>query len=141
MGRGHRNKMPSTRLQDFVTNTICKLSPSTSSSPPSTPSSGTPYPISHYVDCHNFSVQYRHFLAAIIAGIEPQTYTEAMKDERWRHAMQHEIQALENNGTWTVESLPLGKKAIGCKWVNRIKYNSDGSIERFKAKLVILGNN
>lgn len=48
-----------------------------------------------------------------------------------------EIQALENNDPWTMESLPLGKKAIRCKWVYRIKYNYDGSIERFKARLVI----
>ena len=55
--------------------------------------------------------------------------------------MRKEIQALEENGTWTVEDLPVGKKAIGSKWVYKIKYNSDGSIERCKARLVILGNN
>ena len=55
--------------------------------------------------------------------------------------MRKEIQALEKNGTWTVEDLPVGKRAIGSKWVYKIKYNSDGSIERCKARLVILGNN
>ena len=54
--------------------------------------------------------------------------------------MRNEIQALEDNETWTVEDLPLGKKAIGSKWVYKIKYNSDGSIERCKTCLVILGN-
>lgn len=54
--------------------------------------------------------------------------------------MQQEIEALEQNGTWTVTQMPLGKKALGCKWVYRIKHKSDGSIERFKARLVILGN-
>ncbi|KAH9681835.1 retrovirus-related pol polyprotein from transposon RE1 [Citrus sinensis] len=54
--------------------------------------------------------------------------------------MYYELQALENNGTWTVVSLPPGKRAIGCKWVYRIKYNADGTIERYKARLVILGN-
>lgn len=73
----------------------------------------------------------------ITTETEPQTFAEAVKDERWRQAMKHEIQALENNDPWTMESLPLGKKAIRCKWVYRIKYNSDGSIERFKARLVI----
>jgi hypothetical protein len=55
--------------------------------------------------------------------------------------MKHKIHALEHNGTWTMKPLPPGKKAIGCKWVYRIKYNSDGSTERFEARLVILGNN
>ncbi|RVW88859.1 Retrovirus-related Pol polyprotein from transposon RE2 [Vitis vinifera] len=40
----------------------------------------------------------------------------------------------------SVEDLPPGKKAIGSKWVYKIKYNFDGSIKRCKARLVILGN-
>ena len=54
--------------------------------------------------------------------------------------MKNEIQALENNITWMVTHLPLGKKALGCKWVYKIKHKSDVSIKRFKAQLVILGN-
>jgi len=42
--------------------------------------------------------------------------------------------------TWVMEDLPSDKKALGCKWVYKIKYNSDGTIERHKARLVILGN-
>ncbi|CAH9082596.1 unnamed protein product, partial [Cuscuta epithymum] len=54
--------------------------------------------------------------------------------------MQREIQALERTGTWEVQSLPPGKKAIFCKWVFKIKYNTDGSIARYKARLVVCGN-
>ena len=38
------------------------------------------------------------------------------------------------------KTLPPGKKAIGSKWVYKLKYNSDGTVERHKARLVALGN-
>ena len=38
-------------------------------------------------------------------------------------------------------SLPLGKRAIGYKWVYRIKYNADSTVDIYKARLVFLGNN
>jgi hypothetical protein len=83
---------------------------------------------------------YRHFLAAITAEKEPMHFHEAVKDARWKEAMQTEIQALERNDTWSMQRLPPGKKALGCKWVYRIKYHSDGTVERYKARLVVLGN-
>ncbi|XP_021744832.1 uncharacterized protein LOC110710799 [Chenopodium quinoa] len=72
--------------------------------------------------------------------VEPRNFKEAMKDEGWREAMQKEISTLENNHTWVMEKLPPGKKALGCRWVYKVKLNSDGSIERLKACLVIFGN-
>ena len=54
--------------------------------------------------------------------------------------MSEEIKALETNNTWEIIDLPLGKKPISCKWVCRIKYNSDGSIQRYRARLVIRGD-
>lgn len=54
--------------------------------------------------------------------------------------MKEEFDALRKNGSWTLEFLPRGKKIIGCKWVYKIKYNSNGTIERNKARLVVLGN-
>jgi len=54
--------------------------------------------------------------------------------------MQREIHALEKNDTWVIDDLLPNKKALGCKWVYKIKYHSDGTVERFKARLVIFEN-
>ena len=50
------------------------------------------------------------------------------------------IQALQKNATWTLKDLSVGKKLIGCKWVYRVKYNSDGRTQWFKDHLVIQGD-
>ncbi|XP_058756065.1 uncharacterized mitochondrial protein AtMg00810-like [Vicia villosa] len=50
--------------------------------------------------------------------------------------MEVELKALEENQTWTVVDLPIGKVPIGCRWVYKIKHKADGSIERHKAILV-----
>ena len=57
----------------------------------------------------------------------------------WQQALSLELQALEENGTWSLTTLPTRKHLVGCKWVYRIKYNSDGSIERYKAHLFAKG--
>lgn len=44
---------------------------------------------------------------------------------------------METNNTWFVVPLPKGKHSIVCKWIYRIKHKANGSIERFKACLVV----
>lgn len=53
--------------------------------------------------------------------------------------MDVEIVALVSNNTLTLTPLPSNKKAIGCKWVYRVKYKADGSVERYKARLIAKG--
>ena len=43
------------------------------------------------------------------------------------------------NATWTLEKLPEGREAIGNKWIFKVKHNADGSIDRYKARLVAQG--
>ncbi|GKC31220.1 retrovirus-related pol polyprotein from transposon TNT 1-94 [Tanacetum coccineum] len=126
------------RLRDFVvTHTIRKASPFPASSSAQSWSSDTPYLIAHYVKCDKFSMCHRTFLEAIDADREPVAYSQAVKDKHWCDAMDNELQALETNGTLTIENLPKDKKTLGCKWVYKMKRKSDRTVERFKTRLVI----
>ncbi|KAJ3705609.1 hypothetical protein LUZ61_009314 [Rhynchospora tenuis] len=82
---------------------------------------------------------HRTFLSAISQNEEPKNFEEAINQPVWCKAMKEELQALEKNNTWTIVPLPKNKKPVRCKWVYKIKYNSDGTIERYKARLVAKG--
>uniref|UniRef100_A0A2N9G329 Uncharacterized protein n=1 Tax=Fagus sylvatica TaxID=28930 RepID=A0A2N9G329_FAGSY len=56
-----------------------------------------------------------------------------------RQAMANELDALHKTHTWDMTTLPPGKSAVGCKWVYKIKTRADGSVERYKARLVARG--
>ena len=79
------------------------------------------------------------FINALNSIHEPSSYAQARTIKEWCDAMGIEITALEDNKTWIVCSLPAGKKAVGCKWVFKIKLNADGTLEQYKAHLVAKG--
>nr|KYP54551.1 hypothetical protein KK1_000742 [Cajanus cajan] len=80
-----------------------------------------------------------HF--ALFTGSDPILFAEAVKEEKWKKAMDVEIQAIEKNGTWELTDLPKGQKTIGVKWVYKTKLNEKGEIDKFKARLVVKGYN
>ncbi|KAG7583985.1 Retrotransposon Copia-like N-terminal [Arabidopsis suecica] len=80
------------------------------------------------------------YLQDFYCNAVPDVQKDAKKIQEWLDAMEIEIDALEATNTWTVCSLPDGKKPIGCKWVFKVKLNADGTLERFKARLVAKGN-
>ena len=87
----------------------------------------------------HISPSYANFCSLITSILEPRFYHEAVKDPKWQEAMNAKIAALVSNHTQTLIPLPSNKKAIGCKWVYRVKYNAYGSMERYKARLVAKG--
>ncbi|KAH9745458.1 retrovirus-related pol polyprotein from transposon RE2 [Citrus sinensis] len=70
---------------------------------------------------------------------EPETIQEALNNERWYQAMKAEYDALISNGTWTLVPRTENYKLVGNKWVFRIKTNTDGSVEKYMARLVAKG--
>ena len=54
----------------------------------------------------------------------------------WIEAMNDEIDLIKNNDVWELIDLPTQRKAIGCKWVLRMKLKVDGSLDKYKARLL-----
>ncbi|KAJ0471180.1 putative RNA-directed DNA polymerase [Helianthus annuus] len=121
--RSIRNPTLPKRFEDFVLN------------------SKTKYSLDKVVKYSSLSAENLCFTTVLNKTSEPTCYEEAAKDPRWVEAMNKEMEALFRNNTWTLTDLPQNRKAIGCKWVYRIKYKSNGEIERFKARLVAKGFN
>lgn len=64
---------------------------------------------------------------------------QALKQDVWRKAMEHETDAIERNGTWELVPHLVKQKVIEVKWVYKTKYRSDGSLNKHKARLVAKG--
>lgn len=118
LGRGKRAKKALKRLEDFVTN----LWPSWNN---------------EEEDYMVYALSAEEFVDDV-----PQSYEEIEEREDkevWKQAVREEMTSLIENKTWTLTSLPTGKKSISSKWVFKIKKDEDGNPSRFKARLVIKG--
>ena len=72
----------------------------------------------------------------------PKLYEEAISGpeaDKWKEAMDAEIGQLNEMETWEEAELPVGRKAIGCRWVLLGKRNEEGKIIKYKARLVAQG--
>lgn len=72
-------------------------------------------------------------------GEEPYSVTEALKVTDWRKAMLEEMASIEGNKTWSLVDLPKGHRAIGLKWLYKLKRNELGAVIKHKARLVAKG--
>jgi histone deacetylase 1/2 len=75
----------------------------------------------------------------LLTHFEPKNVKQALLDPKWKTAMQEEYDALLQNKTWSLVPLPSHRQAIGCKWVFCVKENPNGSVSRYKGRLVAKG--
>ena len=99
------------------------------------------YGVDEYADMASEDVVCHNALSACQI-LEPSTFDEALAGSHaaeWKQAADLEYESLMSNNTWELVELPADRKPIGCKWVFKVKYTSDGEVERFKGRLVAKG--
>lgn len=82
-----------------------------------------------------------HALTAKIdySELEPLSFKIAVQYHQWCKAMDEEFGALQRQDTWILVPSHPNQNVVGCKWVYKLKRNSDGSISHYKARLVAKG--
>ncbi|KAA0042080.1 ty1-copia retrotransposon protein [Cucumis melo var. makuwa] len=84
----------------------------------------------------------RNFTNLYLIDEDPKTYQEALNSvdlSMWKEAINSELDSLVMNHTWDLVDLPMENKPIRCKWIFKRKTKPNGSIERYKARLVVVG--
>ncbi|KAJ9552767.1 hypothetical protein OSB04_016812 [Centaurea solstitialis] len=99
----------------------------------------TRYPIQNYVAYSHLSSESKAYTSSLNSYPIPRDVRSALAHPGWRQAMEDELGALRGNHTWDLETLPPGKRVVGCRWVFTIKLHPDGSLHRLKARLVAKG--
>lgn len=79
------------------------------------------------------------FVGEIEITAVPKTVSEAIENPTWYKAMKLEFEALQQNHTWSLVPSTPNMHVVGSKWICKVKYKSDGSIDKHKAMLVAQG--
>ncbi|GKA27956.1 hypothetical protein Tco_0714124 [Tanacetum coccineum] len=58
----------------------------------------------------------------------------------WKEAIDDKIGSIMENNTWVLSDLPPGCKPLGCKWIFNRKIKVDGTIDKFKARLIVVSS-
>jgi len=86
-----------------------------------------------------FQIDDEVFLCTPLEVDEPTFFQEAVDSpnyKEWMDAMKDEMDSMARNKVWKLVNLPSQRKSIKNKWIFKIKRQADGSIDKFKARLV-----
>ncbi|XP_057723852.1 uncharacterized mitochondrial protein AtMg00820-like [Arachis stenosperma] len=75
----------------------------------------------------------------ISCKLSPQTVAHALQSPHWKAAMDEELDALMRHKTWTLVPFSTNTAPISCPCVFRIKRQTDGMVQKYKAHLVAKG--
>ncbi|WRX09128.1 Integrase [Theobroma cacao] len=74
-----------------------------------------------------------------MAITEPNSYEDAAVHEHWVTAIKEKLNMIVKNKTWSLVDRPKDRQLIGVKWIFKRKLNPDGTLNRYKARLVVKG--
>ena len=95
--------------------------------------------LSSSLSYQHLSSAHKHFALSLSSISEPSNYNDAMCDENWKNTVKVELEAFNRNKTWELTYLSAHKKEVGCKWVFKLKLDANGTVERYKARLIAKG--
>ncbi|GJV70392.1 ribonuclease H-like domain-containing protein [Tanacetum coccineum] len=81
----------------------------------------------------------KYNLHVITSSPIPKSHFHALRDPNWKQAMCDEYKALIDNNTWVLVPRPPNVNIVRSMWLYKHKYNADGSLNRYKARLVANG--
>ena len=81
-------------------------------------------------------MSHKSFLTSLNNIHIPTALSEVLSNENWKQTMNPKMKTLEKNKNWELVDLPIRKKLVAYEWVYTVKYRVDGSLERYKVRLV-----
>lgn len=145
--------LPSTIEHDTPVSSPVLPSASSTSDSAEVSVSDFPAPTDDHLNTHQMVIRSKNqitkpnprYVVNVVASLdndtEPRTHVQALKDPRWRDSICGEMNSQMQNLTWNLVPRDPSYNLVGCRWVFRIKQLADGSVDRFKSRLVAKGFN
>ena len=70
---------------------------------------------------------------------KPSSFEEAFQQLTWADAMVEGHDSIIRNSAWEVVPRPVGKSVVGSRWIYKVKQETYGSVEKYKARYVARG--
>ncbi|GJV25272.1 ribonuclease H-like domain-containing protein [Tanacetum coccineum] len=136
---------PQTTPQSTPPTPLSTPSPQTTPTPPTTPPPPPPppptsqHPMVTRSKVGIMKANPKYNLHVTTSSLIPKSPFHALRDPNWKQAMCDEYKALIDNNTWVLVPHPPNVNIVHSMWLYKHKYNADGSLNRYKARLVANG--